>query len=318
MSDFDFPSHHEDQDPHHDTTVAPFSDENTLSHHNDGINEDLHHAGTEYMPAGHGTETQGHHTDAAHGVGWADILHPLGDLIGHPVEQLIGYTRFEPTVYPFEGFGHPTEDMNVWHMQTHPDTCAVVSQEFVIDSLLDHPVPEDQLRQEAIDHGWYTPGGGTPLDSMGNLLELHGIDVEQHYGSSLHELEQQLDEGHKVIVAVDAHEIWHDLDASAHVPLSDFGAIPGMTANHAVEVIGVDTSDPQHPMVILNDPGTPDGMGLMVPATEFETAWSASDNFLVHTSDDHQAHSELADTMDGANGPSIGDWVWYDGHWISV
>ena len=146
------------------------------------------------------------------------------------------------------------------------------------------------------------------MECVGNLLELHGINVEQRYGSSVNELMHQLDEGHKVIVAVDAHEIWHDgaYGYSDHTPLSDYGAIPGLTANHAVEVIGVDTSDPDNPMVILNDPGTPDGQGLMVSVSEFESAWSASDNFVVHTTDQNAEADNAVDTPSTAAGPKSG------------
>ena len=43
--------------------------------------------------------------------------------------------------------------------------------------------------------------------------------------------------------------------------------------NHAVQVIGIDYSNPDEPMVILNDSGTPDGCGEMVPLDTFLDAW---------------------------------------------
>ena len=48
-------------------------------------------------------------------------------------------------------------------------------------------------------------------------------------------------------------------------------------ADHAVEVIGFDYSDPNNPMVILNDSGTPDGCGELVPLDVFVNAWEAGD-----------------------------------------
>jgi hypothetical protein len=47
------------------------------------------------------------------------------------------------------------------------------------------------------------------------------------------------------------------------------------------EVIGIDRSDPDNPMVILNVPGHPGGCGAMIPLEEFEDAWQDSNCFLV-------------------------------------
>ena len=52
-------------------------------------------------------------------------------------------------------------------------------------------------------------------------------------------------------------------------------------ANHAVEVIGIDYSDPEHPMVILNDSGPQNGCGEMVPLDQFLDAWQDGDNLMI-------------------------------------
>jgi hypothetical protein len=89
------------------------------------------------------------------------------------------------------------------------------------------------------------------------------------------------------MVAVDSDEVWtagQDFFADELADMLDYpGAIPGQGANHAVEVVGVDTSDPDHPMVILNDPGHPQGQGLMMPAEEFIDAWADSGSYMVAT-----------------------------------
>ena len=68
---------------------------------------------------------------------------------------------------------------------------------------------------------------------------------------------------------MDSHEIWYGEDNNIFAPDS--------SSNHAVEVIGVDHSDPEHPMVILNDSGSPDGKGEMIPLDVFEGAWEDGD-----------------------------------------
>lgn len=179
--------------------------------------------------------------------------------------------------------GDPADDMEHWHQQTNPDTCAIVSQEFILDELTGQDFDENQLRQEAIDNGWYTPGGGTSLDCMGNLLEAHGIPVEKESGCTLQDLSDKLAQGEKVIVAVDSEEIWYPDQIDQDDLMTNTYGMPGQGTDHAVEVIGIDNSDPNNPMVILNDPGSPNGQGMRVPASTFQNAWDDSNNYMVST-----------------------------------
>jgi hypothetical protein len=241
-------------------------------------------------------------------IGLVDIAHVLGINAFDHLRGLMGisasstldphvgatdtspaHEHFQPGEHSPGIIGDPGSDMAFWHLQTHDDTCAIVSQEFILDDLTGHHFSEDALRQEAIAHGWYTPGGGTPLDDVGKLLEAHGVHVDHQYGGTLQELADKLQQGQDVIVGVNGEDIWN---ASGHgdVPLTNYPGIPGQNADHAVEVIGIDDSDPAHPLVILNDPGTPDGQGLEVPAAVFEQAWATSDHYMVSTTDaDHHA-----------------------------
>lgn len=178
--------------------------------------------------------------------------------------------------------GVPEIDMQHWHQQTYDDTCAIASQEFVLDAVTGEDFSEDELRQQAIDNGWYTPGGGTPLEHMGSLLEANGVDVDNKYECTLEELSDKLQEGQKVIVAIDADEIWYQgVDEDDY--LSELAGIPEQGVNHAVQVIGIDNSDPNNPTVILNDPGTPNGQGLKVPAEQFLDAWADSNSYMIST-----------------------------------
>jgi hypothetical protein len=178
--------------------------------------------------------------------------------------------------------GEPGEDTAYWHQQAHEDTCAVVSQEFILDELTGQDFTEEQLRQEAYENGWYNPGSGTPMECMGNLLEAHGIDVERRSGCTLDDLSEQLAQGQHVIVGLDAEEVWNPGIDDDDL-LCEFVGMPEQGANHAVQVIGIDYSDPDNPMVILNDPGSGNGQGLMVPADQFVDAWEDSGNYMVHT-----------------------------------
>lgn len=219
----------------------------------------------------------------------ADIMGLASPEPGIPVPpdpgmEMPDLPNFDPSHAGPGIIGDPGGEMANWHQQTYDDTCAVVSQEFILESLTGQDFSEDELRQEAIDNGWYTPGGGTPVEHVGGLLEAHGVDVERTEGATLQDIADKLSQGEKVIVGLDADEIWMPgQDFVQDEILGDVGSIPGQGANHAVEVIGIDNSDPNHPMVILNDPGHPDGQGVMVPADEFVDAWNDSGNYMVYT-----------------------------------
>lgn len=73
------------------------------------------------------------------------------------------------------------------------------------------------------------------------------------FHNDIDDIRECLESGGKVIVSIDADEIWFGE--------SDDLFTPGDGPNHAVEVIGIDYSNPDEPMVILNDSGNPNGCG---------------------------------------------------------
>lgn len=169
--------------------------------------------------------------------------------------------------------GNPAEDMENWHPQETGSSCAVASQEFILEELSGLEFEESDLRDMAERNGWYDPNGGTPMDDVGKLLEHMGVEVERSQGNDVKDLEECLANGGKVIVAVDSGEIWYGEEDDA------FG--PGMGADHAIQVIGIDYSDPDEPMVIVNDSGTANGCGAMIPLDTFMDAWEDSGCFMV-------------------------------------
>lgn len=288
--------------------------------HVGGENHDLHN---DIMHFVHDITT-GHdwQTDFQHLI--TDITHPFSshdapDPSQHESNEWL--THFDPNAPHYGIVGHPGTEMQNWHQQHYNDTCAIASQEFILQSM-GLPISEEALRQEASQHGWYSPGGGTPLNCVGNLLELHGIHVEHHEGATLQQLSEQLQQGHEVIASVNAEDIWYSHDHD-HVPLNQYAGMPGQHSDHAVEVIGVDQSDPRGPMVILNDPGYPSGKGLEMPAAQFMEAWSTSNNYMVTTGDAHNAtHNALftpGQTFSHDTQPSVGGYYNADGtyHWES-
>lgn len=147
----------------------------------------------------------------------------------------------------------PLNQVSDYVRQSYPDTCAIKSQQLVLDSYGIH-ISEDQLRNEAIAHGWYVPGQGTPMADVGKLLELHGVGMHQYVNGNIYNVVNELALGHKVIMGVDSGELWN---YGLWEKMED--RIPGIGgADHALIVSGINTSDTHNVKVIITDPGTGD------------------------------------------------------------
>ena len=121
------------------------------------------------------------------------------------------------------------------------------------------------MAELAEENGWFYEENGTPFLHMNKMLDYYGIENEMSFNNDEADLREALENGEKVIVSVDADEIWYGETDDVFTPTDG--------ANHAVQVIGIDYSDPDNPMVILNDSGHPDGCGEMVPLDVFMDAW---------------------------------------------
>lgn len=147
-------------------------------------------------------------------------------------------------------------------VQKWPDTCGVKSQQIVLEAF-GIKISEGELAEEAIMKGYYAPGQGSSPELMGQLLNDHGIPTHTEYGGNVYDLVNELAQGHKVIVGVDADELWRP---------SFFNDLFGEAANHALIVTGIDTTDPQNVRVLITDPGTGD-VAKEYPLEQFLDAW---------------------------------------------
>lgn len=178
-----------------------------------------------------------------------------------------------PTIF---GDAQPVFDVSDIQ-QTYTDTCAIKSQQLILNTF-GVDVSEDTLVQDALNLHIYQPGQGTPIDHMGDLLELHGIGTTMFESANKYTLMHELAQGHQVIVAVDSGELWVP---SFLEKLKDF--FLGSTPNHALIVTGVDASDPTAIDVIITDPGT--GNVTRYPYDQFADAWADSSFTMVATND---------------------------------
>ena len=192
--------------------------------------------------------------------------------------------------------GDPVEQIQYWDHQDLPFDCAVVAQADVINQYLDSPISETQAVFDAAFNGWLTPDGTQP-DDVGNLLDLYGIPNHHVEGATIEQLAAELQAGNRVIVGVRAEELWADgagaefsnwlceafgLDKAEYAP-----------ADHAIVVTGIDLSSPDHPMVIVNDSGKPDGAFDHYPLDKFMEAWENANFSYVATDAPPPGHSAL-------------------------
>jgi hypothetical protein len=157
-------------------------------------------------------------------------------------------------------------------IQHQSDTCAIKAQQIILHTF-GFNISEEALTLEATTKGYYTPGQGSyPMD-IGNLLEDHGVGTHTKLHANVYDLMLELAQGHKIIVGVDADELWHP---------SFYNDLFGENANHALVVTGIDTSNPYDTRVILTDPGTGD-VARSYPINQFLDAWHDSACFMVAT-----------------------------------
>ena len=173
--------------------------------------------------------------------------------------------------------GTPEQDARTFPgQQSYDDTCAIRCQEFIIEQFTGSDIDESALVQQAMDYGWYEPGGGTKIEDVGNLLEVHGIPVNRYEDATMFDLVNELAQGHKVIIGVDSGELWYPIQEALE---DDLGI---EAADHAVVVSGIDTTDPDNIHIIISDPGTGEAVA-SYPMEQFVDAWEDSDFFMVTT-----------------------------------
>jgi len=226
--------------------------------------------------------TSAYDEDVAQDIGGSDIL-PIDRGFGWEIDREavdLGSFNLPPMDVNQEEFGviagDPVQDAYYYHAQTYDDTCAVVAQQGILKAF-GIELTESDLREVAYVNGWYQPGTGTSMEGIGGLLEHAGIPVHRVHGASLDDLIAELDKGHKVIVGLDANEIW-----APKVSFDPFNwwrtELPD--AGHAVWITGIDADEG---VVYMNDSGVPDGQGRAVAIPDFLNSWDDWGNYYCAT-----------------------------------
>lgn len=182
------------------------------------------------------------------------------------VPGLIDYGNYD-TANADDTDGSPADDMANWEFQGDTNRCALYAQKFTIEAITGQEIDIEEMEAIAEQNGWFNNGTAT-LD-MSKMLEYYGVESDMTFGNDIDALRQALEDGKKVIVGLDSNQVWFGSEGN----ILD----PSNAANHAVQVIGIDNSNPDCPMVVLNDSGSPQGCGELVPVEIFKEAWLAGD-----------------------------------------
>ena len=175
--------------------------------------------------------------------------------------------------HPGGMYGNPAAAAPYWRYQTNDSDCGEMAVADVVGQVTGDEPTETQVTTVAENtpstvHSGpiWAPGKDTYNGHVAALLAHYGIQSTPSHGS-MQVLEQDLANGQKPIVGLNAETIWNQ---------------PGdrTQEDHFVVVTGIDTSTG---IVHLNDSGIKNGKDEQVPISTFEKAWATSHNFVVTT-----------------------------------
>ncbi|WP_436787078.1 hypothetical protein [Yinghuangia sp. YIM S10712] len=174
----------------------------------------------------------------------------------------------------FDGVGDPLGDAAYYHGVQDLAHSPLATEGQIIEKLTGEPFNEAALAAEAENAGFFDPVYGMDGGSVGNLLELHGIETETVYDADMDTLLNALESGDPVMAVVDTNETGLPLhDVVTGVPVEQ-----NPPALSSVWVTGVDVQPDGSVYVLVNDPSWPEGQTMPVEISDFANAWADSGN----------------------------------------
>lgn len=246
----------------------------------DGPGRDMYDTAKPHVFLGSSLGTSEFNESDYENISFSDIFsNVLPDFMPDPISSpQDGSTDLDRAIDNFFEMLDPTEH---YHHQESESSCAVAVQTDILNDFGIN-VSEAEMRELGEEYGIFSEKGGTTLGDVGKLLELHGIEVERGQHFDINDLMEAKANGEKVIIGLDANEIWNIPGYEDH-PLETMTGIDKLSNGHAVEFKGVvEDYDGQH-YVVIDDPGHPYGHNVRIPLDVFDDAWDDTSHFAVIT-----------------------------------
>lgn len=201
-------------------------------------------------------------------------------VINRESEQLIS----KEMEMKYRTYGEAAENISdpIFIQQPDDHSCALRAQQIVLrDYGID--IPFEDLERIALEAGVYTENGTYTYD-IGKVCEMAGVGVHRTEGNTIYDLTHELMQGHRVVVSVDANELWYTDKLTDRIKNWLDDAVGNQGGNHALIVAGVEvnSNNPNDVKVVLTDTGA-GHLRIEYPMRQFLNAWKDSNCFMAAT-----------------------------------
>ena len=182
-------------------------------------------------------------------------------------------------------------------IQQSYQNCGIRSQEIILRDYFDPVIPccknpsqpclhvEDKLFSLALKNDWCNEEGGTEPLHRGKVLDFFGIPVTRYENANIFNVHAELARGHRIIASVHAQDVWKHNPGKPHYtdPVKYLLRQAGQRMpNHALVLSGMNTDDPNNPMIVITDSGAGQ-VAQTISFRDFTEAWKDSNHVMVAT-----------------------------------